>query len=128
VNANVVSTTDITATLLDMAGVKPPEYLTGSSFLKDDFSREFVYSARDLWDEVMEKSRSIVTDKWKYIRNDMPEIPFDAHQAYLEFYRPALHVMRKLNEEGKLNDDQNSFLKLQNRQKNFMIYKMILMN
>jgi len=112
VNADVVSTTDITATILDLAGVKTPEYLTGSSFLKDNFSREFVYSARDLWDEVMEKSRSISTNQFKYIRNDMDWTPYDAHQAYLEFYRPAVHIMRKLNFSGKLTPEQKLFFEL----------------
>ena len=109
VKDDVVSTTDITATILDLAGVNTPEYLSGSSFLKADFSREYVYSARDLWDEVMEKSRSISTDRFKYIRNDMNWIPYDTHQAYLEFYRPAIHIMRKLNFCGKLSPEQKLF-------------------
>ena len=49
--------------------------MTGNSFLKDDFNREYVYAARDQWDEIMDKSRAIVTKKWKYIRNYKPEIP-----------------------------------------------------
>lgn len=39
----------------------------------------------------------------------MPEVPFDAHQAYLEFYRPAVHVMRTLKLEGKLDKNQLLF-------------------
>ncbi len=106
---DIISATDITATILDISGAEMPDYLTGRSFLKDDFARSEVYAARDLWDEIPEKSRAITTDKWKYIRNDKPEIPFDAHQAYLEFYRPAVHVMRTLNAEGKLNGAQAFF-------------------
>ncbi|MEE9432259.1 MAG: sulfatase [Melioribacteraceae bacterium] len=109
VRDDVISTTDITATVLDLAGVKIPKYMTGQSFFAKDFNREEVYSARDLWDEVDEKSRSISTKEWKYIRNDKPEIPFDAHQAYLEFFRPAVHIMRKLNKENKLNTNQKFF-------------------
>lgn len=109
IKQEVVSTTDITASILDIAGIEVPDYMTGKSFMKDDFKREYTYSARDLWDEVMEKSRSLSTAKYKYICNDMPQVSWDAHQAYLEFYRPAVHVMRKLNFEGKLNDDQQYF-------------------
>ena len=105
----VVSATDITATILDLAGIGIPDYYTGISVLSADFNRKEVYAARDLWDEVEEKSRAITTDKWKYIRNDKPEIPWDAHQAYLEFYRPAVHVMRNLHEEGELDDVQVQF-------------------
>lgn len=109
VRDEVVSTTDITATILDLAGADVPEYMTGQSFLKKDFSRDFAFSARDLWDEIMEKSRSLSSGQWKYIRNDMPWVPYDARQAYLEFYRPAVHVMRRLKYEGKLNADQMLF-------------------
>jgi len=106
---NVVSATDITATILDLAGCEIPDYMTGQSFLDKKFNRKEVYGARDLWDEVEEKSRSISTERWKYIRNDKPEVPWDAGQAYLEFYRPAVHVMRRLKSEGKLNESQKYF-------------------
>jgi len=109
VRNEVVSSTDITASILDIAGLEVPEYMTGKSFMQKDFSREFVYSARDLWDEIMERSRSLSSNKYKYIRNDMPWVSYDAHQAYLEFYRPAVHVMRKLKFESKLSDDQKVF-------------------
>ena len=105
----VVSVTDISASILKIAGAEMPEYLTGIPFIGVKSSRDHVISARDLWDEVMEKSRSVSTARFKYIRNDMPEVPWDAAQAYLEFYRPALHIMRKLKEQGKLNDDQAIF-------------------
>jgi N-sulfoglucosamine sulfohydrolase len=109
VRKEVVSTTDITATILDFAGIDVPKYMTGKSFMKEDFERQYTYSARDLWDEVMEKSRSLSTGKYKYIRNDMAEVSWDAHQAYLEFYRPAVHVIRKLKFEGKLNETEAFF-------------------
>ncbi len=113
VRKDVVSATDITATILDFAKVNIPDYFTGKSIFKKDFQREFVFGTRDLWDEIDDKSRAITSDKWKYIRNDKTEIPYDAHQAYLEFYRPAVHVMRKLHLEKKLNRDQNLFFQPQ---------------
>jgi len=109
VRKDVVSATDITATVLNFAGVEVPDYMTGQPIFDKKFNREYVYSARDLWDEVEEKMRAVSSDKWKYIRNDKPEQPWDAHQAYLEFYRPAVHVMRSLKGEGKLNEEQAYF-------------------
>jgi len=109
IRKDVVSATDITASILDFAHIDIPEYMTGKPMFSKDFDRDYVYGARDLWDEIEEKSRAITSDEWKYIRNDKPEIPFDAHQGYLEFYRPAVHIMRGLNEEGKLNDVQKFF-------------------
>lgn len=106
---DILSTIDITSSILDLAGIEIPAYIDGKPFIRQQQPvREYVYSARDLWDEVMDKSRCITTHKWKYIRNDMDYVPFDAHHAYMEFYRPAIHIMRKkfilddLNEEQKL--------------------------
>ena len=109
IRKDVVSATDITATIVDFAGIDVPDYMTGRPMFSKDFKREYVYGTRDLWDEIEEQSRSVVTKEWAYIRNDKPNIPYDAHQAYLEFYRPAVHIMRQLNEEGKLNEAQKSF-------------------
>ncbi|WP_324025359.1 sulfatase [Maribacter sp. BPC-D8] len=109
VRKDVVSATDITASILDFAQIEIPTYMTGQPIFDANFNREYVYGARDLWDEIDEKSRAITSDEWKYIRNDKPEIPFDAHQAYLEFYRPAVHIMRQLKKEGKLTDEQKFF-------------------
>lgn len=113
VSNKVVSATDITATIVDYAGIEVPKYMTGQPIFSKKFNRKYVYGARDLWDEVAEKSRAVTSDKWAYIRNDKPEIPYDAHQAYLEFYRPAVHVMRTLYKEGKLNKDQKPFFEPQ---------------
>lgn len=109
IRKDVVSATDITASILDFANIVIPEYMTGQPIFDKDFNREYVYGARDLWDEIEEQSRAITSGDWKYIRNDKPETPFDAHQAYLEFYRPAVHVMRTLKKEGKLNEAQVFF-------------------
>lgn len=109
VREDVVAATDITATVLDFAGVKVPDYMSGSPIFDKKFDREYVYSARDLWDEIEEEIRAVSSDEWKYIRNDKPEVPFDAHQAYLEFYRPAVHIMRQLKAEGKLTPEQEFF-------------------
>lgn len=109
VRKDVISTTDITATILDWGGAELPDYLTGAPIFNEDFNREYSYGARDLWDEVEEKSRSITGERWKYIRNDKPEKPWDAGQAYLEFYRPAVLVMRDLKKQGKLNAAQSYF-------------------
>ncbi len=109
VQSKVISTTDITATILAYAGAELPGYLTGKPIFDKGFNRKYVYAARDLWDEIMEDSRALTSDRWKYIRNDKPETPFDAGQAYLEFYRPAVHRMRTLRDAGQLTPEQAFF-------------------
>ena len=109
IRKDVVSATDITASIVDFAGIDVPDYMTGKPILNKNFDRKFVFGARDLWDEIDEKSRAITSGEWAYIRNDMPQVPYDAQQAYLEFYRPAVHVMRDLYAKGKLNENQKPF-------------------
>ena len=106
---DLISSVDLTATILDVAGVKIPEYMDGVSLTHKDFHRDYVYAARDRWDDVSERSRCLTTRTYKYIRNEMPQIPYDDHQAYIDFYRPAIHVMRKLNLYGQLTDVQKQF-------------------
>lgn len=106
----LVASVDVAATILDAAGVTLPEYMTARSIIKENENpRDYVYSARDLWDEVLEQSRAITTKKYRYIRNNITDQSYDAHQAYLEFYRPAVHVMRTMNENNELTDLQAKF-------------------
>ncbi len=107
----LVCTTDISATVLQLAGAEIPDYITSKPFLGVDKPeyRSYVRSARDIWDEIDECSRSITTTRFKYIKNHMPEVPWNTSQAYLELNRPALHVMRALKKEGKLSDAEMTF-------------------
>lgn len=112
---SIVSTLDISATVLDLAGCELPDYCEGEPLFdlatgESVNEHKYIYSARDTWDEIVECSRAVTTEKYKYIRNYFPEIPWDNHQQYLEFHRPALHIMRALKDEGKLNEDQLKFL------------------
>jgi arylsulfatase A-like enzyme len=109
VRKDLVSTTDITATILDFAGIEIPEYMTGKSFISKDFRHEYIFSARDSWDEILEKSRSLTGQRYKYIRNDSYDKPYDRFMAYTEFYRPALHIMRKLKMEDRLSSAEEVF-------------------
>ena len=113
IRKELVSSIDITASVLDWAGVKIPDFVDGRPLLINGKERKEVFSSRDLWDEIDEKSRSITDRKWKYIRNDKIDISYDAHQAYLEFYRPAVHIMRALNERGELTSIQSAWFSAQ---------------
>ena len=108
---DLVCTTDISATVLKLAGATIPDYMSAKPVfgVEKPQYRDFVRSARDIWDEIDECSRSVTTKKYKYIRNHMPEVPWATNQAYLELNRPALHVMRRLKSEGKLTAAQMTF-------------------
>ena len=112
----IVSVLDITATILDLAGVEIPSYYEGKPLFDKKTgeslkTRDEAYSARDTWDEVVECIRSITTKEYKYIRNYKADQPWDMHQMYLDFHRPAIHVMRSLHESGELNAAGELFLR-----------------
>ncbi|MEL6591513.1 MAG: sulfatase-like hydrolase/transferase [Bacteroidota bacterium] len=111
VSDRLVDVTDISASILDLAGAKRPDHLSGIPFIgRDDLAaKDYIYAARDIWDEVEERSRSITDGRYKYIKNYLPEKPYEVGQAYLEFYRPAVHIMRKLHAAGELNPVQAHF-------------------
>ena len=70
--------------------------------LIDSFSK-LAQEKLDLWDEILEQSRAITTDKYRYIKNNITNQSHDAHQAYLEFHRPAIHIMRNLKENENVD-------------------------
>lgn len=112
---DLVSELDLPATFLKLAGIPRPDYYQGkpldlfNSAEEKNHGHEWVYLARDRWDENSECIRGLTTDRYTYVRNYRPEMPYDTHQLYLDFYRPAVHVMRTLYAEGKLNDVQKLF-------------------
>lgn len=112
VSNDLLSGVDLVATILRMAGVTTPEWMEGRSFLfnPDYEPRHFVVTARDRIDEVPDCIRAITNGRFKYIRNFMPEIPYDARMEWYETHRPVLLRMRELHASGKLDDVQSAFL------------------
>lgn len=108
---DLVSTLDISATVLALAGAEMPACLSGKSlFDTTEEPREYFYAARDDWDEIKECMRSVSTVRYSYIKNYMPQLPWDQHQVYLDFHRPAIHVMRVLKAAGRLDKNTSLFM------------------
>ena len=101
--------------MLNLAEAEMPDYLSGKPLFNQatgtpNQGYDTFYAARDNWDEIIDCMRSISTDRYKYIRNYIPEKGWDEHQQYLEFHRPAIHVLRELKKNGKLNNTQLQFM------------------
>ena len=72
--------------------------------------RRYIYGARDYFDEVDDCMRSVCDGRYNFIKNYRPEVPYDAHLAYYDFYRPIIHEMRRLHGEGRLEASADGFL------------------
>lgn len=107
----LVSTIDLSAQVLAFAGIPAPGHMQGRPFLEDQVERRLqVFAARDRWDEVVDRSRAVVTHRYKYIRNDMPEVPWFTFQGYLEKVRPIRPVLWDLFRSGRMSTSQAALL------------------
>ena len=107
---DMISTIDISATILDLAGANLPSYLDGHPILGPRAGkRDHIFAARDLIDEVMDHIRCVRTKRFKYIRNYTPENGYKECK-YVQNHRPMLAVIKKLGKEGKLTAAQKLIL------------------
>ncbi|MGI6455236.1 MAG: sulfatase [bacterium] len=107
----LVSSLDVTATSLYLAGIPVPEIMQGQPIFDPSVpDREYIFAARDRCDETVDRIRCVVSRDFKYIRNFYPERPWTQLNRYKETSYPILRVMRKLKEEGKLTPQQALFM------------------
>jgi arylsulfatase A-like enzyme len=108
---DLISSIDITATTLWLAGMEPPSRMEGRTFLgRDAQPRDHVVSARDRCDETVDRIRSVRAKQYKYIRNFYPDRPYTQQNIYKDTSYPPLQVMRQLHSEGRLTMAQAPFM------------------
>jgi arylsulfatase A-like enzyme len=110
VNDELVSFIDFAPTTLSLANIKVPDYMEGQVFLGEAKAepRQYIYAFRDRMDPAPETIRAVRDQRYKYVRNYRPDLP------YIGFipYRDQAEMMQKilqLKEEGKLGPDQWQF-------------------
>jgi arylsulfatase A-like enzyme len=112
VNDQLVSLLDLTATTLALAGLKRPAGMQSRIFLGPDADppRRHAFTHRDRHDEVVQRIRSVRTNRYRYIRNFIPERPFLFFHAHKEAMYPVIPLLRKLHKEDKLNSVQEQLV------------------
>lgn len=103
----LVSFVDFPATILSIAGIKPPSRMHGKAFLGsfEEKPREAIFAIRDRVDEVLELSRTIHDFRFQYIRNFIPHRPRMQTSFYSEL-TPIRQELHRLFKEGHLKGDQ----------------------
>lgn len=88
---------DIPATILSLAGIRPPEYMQGRAFAgkyRSDIQRRYVYGMHDRMDEQIDKIGAIRDSRYRYIRNYIPE-----KSGYMPIaFRLQMPMMRRMVE------------------------------
>lgn len=110
VRNDLISSLDVTAATIAAAGLAVPETLHGQDMLAAGLKpRTRMYAARDRCDTAIERMRCVVDERYKYIRNFLPGIPYMQPNPYKEREYPTWNLVKKLNAEGKLTPEQALF-------------------
>ena len=108
VRRDLVSGIDIAPASLALAGIDIPDYMEGHDFLSPDHQeRDFVVAARDRCDYTIERIRALVTPRYKYLRNYLPERPY-MQPSYKDPW-PVSQEFRRMMAEGRMNETQLVF-------------------
>jgi arylsulfatase A-like enzyme len=108
VRGDLVEHIDVAATSLALAGIRPPAGLPGRDLLAPSAPpRDAVFAARDRADETVDHLRSVRTERFKYIRNFMPDRPHLQPNAYKD-HKPCLIALRKARADGLLDAVQET--------------------
>ena len=112
VDSQMCSFVDIPATMLSLAGIRPPVNMHGKAFAGkyEASQRQYIYGAKDRCDEQIDKIGTVRDKKFQYIRNYMPEISGYRDVAYRKSM-PMMQNMLDLRDKGQLNETQMAWFK-----------------
>lgn len=110
VRDDLVCFLDLAPTLITLAGGNVPEPMVGRCFLGDQAAPapKYVFAARDRMDEAPDRIRTVRGERYRYIRNYHPELPYFQYINYMD-EMPIMKDWRRLAFAGKLNDTQKLF-------------------
>lgn len=101
---------DLGPTVLSLAGLDPAKPRPGRILFgpKREAAPPFVVACRDRMDEAEDRIRSLRDERFRYVRNFRPDLPYFQYLNYLD-EMPITKDWRRLAFEGKLNDVQKLF-------------------
>jgi uncharacterized sulfatase len=113
VREDLVEFLDFPATALALATGSVPKEFEGRPMLTADGtapaeSRRYVHAHRDYMDETLDRIRSVRDERYRYIRNFMPELPYAQRIDYME-QGGTMKAWREWQAAGKLNAVQSIF-------------------
>ena len=99
----LISSIDFGPTVMNLAGLKTPQYMQGQPFLGPNLPRPraYVFGARDRMDERYDIIRSVRDKRYRYIRNYEPLKPYYQYMNTPE-KGATMKEIRRLHAEGKL--------------------------
>jgi arylsulfatase A-like enzyme len=107
---------DLSATVLNLAGVEIPKGIDGKPFLGAGVSlpelnaRDLSFAYADRFDEKYDLVRTLRKGRFHYLRNYQP-FNFDGLYNRYRYVQPAYREWRELHQAGKLNARQSQFFR-----------------
>lgn len=110
VRADLVQQIDLAPTSLALAGIEIPPTMQGKNILAKDYKpRTVIAAARDRCDETVDHLRCVRTERYKYIRNYLPERPYLQPNRYKDD-KLIVQRLRELHAAKQLNPLQAELL------------------
>lgn len=102
VDDRLINSVDFAPTVLELAGLKIPDYMHGQSYAKNASPREYIYGARDRMDERYDIIRAVRDKQFRYIRNFEPLKPYYQYMNTPEKGATMMEI-RKAEKAGSLS-------------------------
>ena len=102
--SDIVSLIDVAATSLALAGLDIPDFMDAKNLFAPDYRRQYVFSSQDRMSNMIDRVRSVMGDRFHYIRNFMTD-----RSLYQFGYREMVgwyRGMRAMYERGELTRAQ----------------------
>lgn len=111
ISDEMVSWVDIGPTVLSLAGIEKPDAMHGRDFLgsQQDPPRQYAFAGRDRMDEAFDRSRAVRDNRWHYIRNYYPQLPYCQRNRYMDHMETS-RLLREMNARGELNESQRLWM------------------
>jgi N-sulfoglucosamine sulfohydrolase len=108
VDDQLISFVDFAPTTFSLAGIEPPAWLQGQAFLgtyRAAEPRRYIHAAADRLDEHTDMIRAVRDERYKYLRNFRPELPYYMPLTYRE-QMASMRELLRLRDAGELNEVQ----------------------
>jgi N-sulfoglucosamine sulfohydrolase len=107
VRSELVSSIDLAAATLRLAGIERPAWMEGRDFLEPDAEpRRHVFASRDRCDETEDRVRAVRTARYKLIRNFHPERGYIDRNDYTRAAFLEVRQLLAMRDAGELSEVQ----------------------
>jgi N-sulfoglucosamine sulfohydrolase len=108
VDSRLISMVDLAPSVLALAGIQPPDFIQGRALLTADESQQYVFAGRDRMDSVPDYVRAVRDQRYKYIRNYLPDLAYYRPLTFRDMF-PVMQALWLGNAAGTLTPQQQFY-------------------